>query len=316
MPELSVAAIPGGVASPGHRPDGEPAVSGPLLAVNGIEVIYNHVILVLKGVSLAVPEGRIVALLGGNGAGKTTTLRAISNLLAGERGEVTKGSIEYRGEPIARLSPAELVIDHSMQVDVFGSPREGNVTDEVRIFDAGTEVDQPLGQGSGQPLAPGASLGDGTPDDEDVSEGVVPHQSPWARYRLHAGGDAAIINDLLLPTFAKESYNRWQERIDTTWRLAPTEDPLGKAEYVAAQRGFAEHGAILFVGACFEFARLIPDIEICFAVFSTRLIANQPTVEEQLDPVRISVDLHARFPAIAALPCPASPRVRHVPRRL
>lgn len=55
--------------------------------------------------------------------------------------------------------------------DVFGSPREGNVTDEVRIFDAGTEVDQPLGQGSGQPLAPGASLGDGTPDDEDVSEG-------------------------------------------------------------------------------------------------------------------------------------------------
>jgi branched-chain amino acid transport system ATP-binding protein len=61
------------------------------LSVNGIEVIYNHVILVLKGVSLTVPEGGVVALLGGNGAGKTTTLRAVSNLLAGERGEVTKG---------------------------------------------------------------------------------------------------------------------------------------------------------------------------------------------------------------------------------
>ena len=68
-----------------------------VLNVNGIEVIYNHVILVLKGVSLQVPEGSIVAILGGNGAGKTTTLRAISNLLQGERGAVTKGSIELRG---------------------------------------------------------------------------------------------------------------------------------------------------------------------------------------------------------------------------
>src|SRR5690349_17219270 len=75
-----------------------------LLDVNGIEVIYNHVILVLKGVSLQVREGRIVALMGGNGAGKTTTLRAISNLLSGERGAVTKGSIELRGERIERLS--------------------------------------------------------------------------------------------------------------------------------------------------------------------------------------------------------------------
>ncbi len=81
----------------------------PVLSVNGIEVIYNHVILVLKGVSLAVPEGGIVALLGANGAGKTTTLRAVSNLLAGERGEVTKGSIAYRGARVDRLSPAELV---------------------------------------------------------------------------------------------------------------------------------------------------------------------------------------------------------------
>lgn len=88
----------------------------PILFVNGIEVIYNHVILVLKGVSLQVPEKGIVALLGGNGAGKTTTLRAISNLLKGERGEVTKGSIELRGEAIHNLSPADLVKRGVVQV--------------------------------------------------------------------------------------------------------------------------------------------------------------------------------------------------------
>ena len=88
----------------------------PLLDVNGIEVIYHHVILVLKGVSLRVPQGDIVALLGGNGAGKTTTLRAISNLLAGERGEVTKGRIELRGERIEALSPADLVHRGVVQV--------------------------------------------------------------------------------------------------------------------------------------------------------------------------------------------------------
>ena len=87
-----------------------------LLAVNGIEVIYNHVILVLKGVSLSVREGGIVALLGANGAGKTTTLRAVSNLLKGERGEVTKGYIEYLGERIERLTPAELVRRGVVQV--------------------------------------------------------------------------------------------------------------------------------------------------------------------------------------------------------
>ncbi|MBS0451866.1 MAG: ABC transporter ATP-binding protein [Proteobacteria bacterium] len=87
-----------------------------LLDVNGIEVIYNHVILVLKGVSLQVPEGGIVALLGGNGAGKTTTLRAVSNLLAGERGAVTKGTIELRGERIEALSPAALVKRGLVQV--------------------------------------------------------------------------------------------------------------------------------------------------------------------------------------------------------
>ena len=81
----------------------------PLLTVNNIEVIYDHVILVLKGVSLEVPEGGIVALLGANGAGKTTTLKAISNLLGAERGEVTKGSIECVGVRVDRLSPNELV---------------------------------------------------------------------------------------------------------------------------------------------------------------------------------------------------------------
>lgn len=87
-----------------------------LLDVNGIEVIYNHVILVLKGVSVQVPEGRIVALLGANGAGKTTTLRAISNLLKGERGDVTKGNIQYRGQRIEKLTPAELVKRGVVQV--------------------------------------------------------------------------------------------------------------------------------------------------------------------------------------------------------
>ena len=87
-----------------------------VLNVNGIEVIYNHVILVLKGVSLQVPQGGIVAILGGNGAGKTTTLRAVSNLLKGERGEVTKGSIELRGERIENLTPADLVQRGVVQV--------------------------------------------------------------------------------------------------------------------------------------------------------------------------------------------------------
>lgn len=87
-----------------------------VLEVNNIEVIYNHVILVLKGVSLSVPKGGITALLGGNGAGKTTTLKAISNLLHSERGEVTKGSIEYRGESVQNSDPAHLVQKGVIQV--------------------------------------------------------------------------------------------------------------------------------------------------------------------------------------------------------
>jgi branched-chain amino acid transport system ATP-binding protein len=87
-----------------------------LLEVNNIEVIYNHVILVLKGVSLSVPKGGITALLGGNGAGKTTTLKAISNLLHSERGEVTKGSVTYRGDSVQDLDPAALVKRGVIQV--------------------------------------------------------------------------------------------------------------------------------------------------------------------------------------------------------
>ena len=87
-----------------------------LLDVNNIEVIYNHVILVLKGVSLTVPKGGITALLGGNGAGKTTTLKAVSNLLHSERGEVTKGSIKYRGQSVHESDPAALVEKGVIQV--------------------------------------------------------------------------------------------------------------------------------------------------------------------------------------------------------
>jgi len=88
----------------------------PYLSINNIEVIYDHVILVLKGVSLSVPQGKIVALLGGNGAGKSTTLKAISTLLRGERGEVTKGSIEFLGERVDQLTPNELVKKGMCQV--------------------------------------------------------------------------------------------------------------------------------------------------------------------------------------------------------
>ena len=103
----AIATEPAAVATP---------TGAPLLVVNGIEVIYNHVILVLKGVSLSVPKSGIVAILGGNGAGKTTTLRAVSNLLKGERGEVTKGTIEYQGERIEDLTPADLVKRGVVQV--------------------------------------------------------------------------------------------------------------------------------------------------------------------------------------------------------
>jgi branched-chain amino acid transport system ATP-binding protein len=93
-----------------------PASVNPYLAVQNVEVIYDHVILVLKGVSLEVPQGKIVALLGGNGAGKSTTLKSISTLLKGERGDVTKGSVQFKGERIDQLTPNDLVRRGLVQV--------------------------------------------------------------------------------------------------------------------------------------------------------------------------------------------------------
>ena len=104
-----------------------------ILSVNNIEVIYDHVILVLKGVSLDVPKGGIVALLGANGAGKTTTLKAISNLLHAERGDVTKGSIHFDGDEVQDLSPNELVRRGCIQV-MEGRHCFGHLTIEENLL--------------------------------------------------------------------------------------------------------------------------------------------------------------------------------------
>jgi ABC-type branched-chain amino acid transport systems, ATPase component len=104
-----------------------------MLSVNNIEVIYDHVILVLKGVSLTVPRGGITALLGANGAGKTTTLKAISNLLHAERGEVTKGNIIFEGEEVQNLSPNELVRRGCIQV-MEGRHCFGHLTVEENLL--------------------------------------------------------------------------------------------------------------------------------------------------------------------------------------
>jgi branched-chain amino acid transport system ATP-binding protein len=104
-----------------------------ILSVNNIEVIYDHVILVLKGVSLEVPKGGIVALLGANGAGKTTTLKAISNLLHSERGEVTKGSIVFEGHEVQALSPNQLVRRGCVQV-MEGRHCFGHLTVEENLL--------------------------------------------------------------------------------------------------------------------------------------------------------------------------------------
>jgi branched-chain amino acid transport system ATP-binding protein len=98
------------------KPTSSTPATDNILSLNNIEVIYDHVILVLKGVSLHVPRKGIVAILGANGAGKTTTLKAISNLLKAERGEVTKGSIVFEGERVDRMSPSELVRRGCIQV--------------------------------------------------------------------------------------------------------------------------------------------------------------------------------------------------------
>ena len=111
----------------------ETTAAAPILSVNNIEVIYNHVILVLKGVSLSVPKGGITALLGANGAGKTTTLKAISNLLHGERGEVTKGSISFNNEVVHNLSPNDLVRRGCIQV-MEGRHCFGHLTIEENLL--------------------------------------------------------------------------------------------------------------------------------------------------------------------------------------
>lgn len=103
------------------------------LTINNIEVIYDHVILVLKGVSLNVPKGDIVALLGANGAGKTTTLKAISNLLRAERGDVTKGSVEFKGNRVDQLTPNELVKRGVIQV-MEGRHCFGHLTIEENLL--------------------------------------------------------------------------------------------------------------------------------------------------------------------------------------
>src|SRR5918995_1410412 len=111
----------------------QPAAADIILAVNNIEVIYDHVILVLKGVSLSVPRGGIVAILGANGAGKTTTLKAISNLLRTERGEVTKGSIEFEGERVDKATPNDLVRRGCIQV-LEGRHCFGHLTIEENLL--------------------------------------------------------------------------------------------------------------------------------------------------------------------------------------
>jgi branched-chain amino acid transport system ATP-binding protein len=119
--------------APATNTSAEVAAAGPLLAVNNIEVIYNHVVLVLKGVSFAVQERGVVALLGANGAGKTTSLKAISNLLRAERGEVTKGSITFEGARIDRLDAAEVVRRGLIQV-MEGRHCFGHLTVEENLL--------------------------------------------------------------------------------------------------------------------------------------------------------------------------------------
>jgi branched-chain amino acid transport system ATP-binding protein len=114
-------------------PEPKQEAAGRILAVKNIEAIYDHVILVLKGVSLEVKEGGIVAILGANGAGKSTTLKAISNLIRSERGEVTKGSIEFKGERVDGLTPSDLVRRGCIQV-MEGRHCFGHLTVEENLL--------------------------------------------------------------------------------------------------------------------------------------------------------------------------------------
>ena len=132
-----------------------------ILTLNNIEVVYDRVILVLKGVSLAVPNRGIVALLGANGAGKTTTLKAISNLLHSERGEVTKGAIVFDGAEVQDLSPNEVVRRGCIQV-MQGRFCFGHLTIEENSADRGVHPARrlrrdPRRSGEGLRLFPAAS---------------------------------------------------------------------------------------------------------------------------------------------------------------
>ncbi|HRD35109.1 MAG TPA: ABC transporter ATP-binding protein [Rhodocyclaceae bacterium] len=109
------------------------ASTAPYLSINNVEVIYDHVILVLKGVSLQVEKGSIVALLGANGAGKSTTLKSISNLLGAERGDVTKGSIEFKGQRVDQMTPNDLVRRGVIQV-MEGRHCFGHLTIEENLL--------------------------------------------------------------------------------------------------------------------------------------------------------------------------------------
>jgi branched-chain amino acid transport system ATP-binding protein len=120
-------------ASAAKSPTAAVPVNEPILEVKNIEVVYDHVILVLKGVSLTVPKSSIVALLGANGAGKTTTLKAISNLIRAERGEVTKGTIEFEGERVDRLTPNDVVRRGCIQV-MEGRRCFGHLTVEENLL--------------------------------------------------------------------------------------------------------------------------------------------------------------------------------------
>ena len=118
---------------PTERHDARAGLAPPILIVNNVEVVYDHIVLVLKGVSLSVPKGGIVALLGANGAGKTTTLKAVSSLLHAERGEVTKGTIVFDGEEVQNSSPNKLVRRGCVQV-MEGRHCFGHLTIEENLL--------------------------------------------------------------------------------------------------------------------------------------------------------------------------------------
>jgi branched-chain amino acid transport system ATP-binding protein len=131
--QREAAATPPPAAVTAQGQAGSSPAAAPILSLNNIEVVYNHVILVLKGVSLSVPKGQIVALLGANGAGKSTTLKAISNLLHAERGDVTKGSIVFEGDEVQDLTPNELVRRGCIQV-MEGRHCFGHLTIEENLL--------------------------------------------------------------------------------------------------------------------------------------------------------------------------------------